>query len=168
MGVKTENIKKNYLIPIIKLLILGLFITVLVRAYNNIHFYSAINIEPNSGLLNYLKIITKTSYFRSILIFLIPFVGIFINRRIGWILITSFFFFLLSTIIFNWNYKEFFNRIDFFVCIIFTAIILLFIGIMNIKEISNLKYGIAKSELVSNNIIASIIGMSITIIMALT
>lgn len=38
---------------------------------------------------------------------------------------------------------------------------------MNKKKIRNLIYGIEKTELISKNVIASIIGMSITIILAL-
>jgi len=44
--------------------------------------------------------------------------------------------------------------------------LLLIIILMNKNKIRKLNYGIEKTELISKNIIASIIGMSITIILA--
>ena len=158
-----EYIKNNYLILIIKLLIIGFFIATIVYGFNNAYRYSLFNIEPNGGFLDYLKIITAMTFFRPTLILLIPFIGIFINNKNGWILITSFFYYLLSTIVFNLKFEELIGKTDVFLFITITTIILLIIALMNIRKISNLTYGINKTELISKNIIASAIGMSLTI-----
>ena len=70
----------------IKLIIIGLFITIVVRCYNKAYLYSIVNLETTSDFLDYLKIITETSYFRPVLIFSIPFISIFLNKKIGWVL----------------------------------------------------------------------------------
>ena len=164
MKLNIEYIKKHYLFLAIKLIIIGLFITTVVRCYNKVYLYSIVNLSPNSGFLDYLKTIIKTSYFRPILVFSIPFIGIFINKKIGWILITSFFYFILSNIIFNVIFEKFIDATDLFTFIFFTTITLLFIGIMNITKVSYLRYKIAKTNLISNNIIASVTRMLITIL----
>jgi hypothetical protein len=159
-----KYIKNNYLILVIKLLIIGFFITTIVYGFNKAYMYSLFNMEPNGGFFNYLKMISETTFFRPTLIFMIPFIGVFINKKIGWILITSFFYFLFSSIVFNIKFVELIDKTDVFLIIAISTIILLIIAMMNIKKISNLTYGIAKTELISKNIIASVIGMSLTIV----
>lgn len=166
MKLTVENIKKHYPILIIKLLIIALFIYTAIRGYNGINFYMDINGDTDSGLLNYFKIVTETTYYRPTLILLAPFIGVFINNKVGWILILSFFYLILSTFVFNAGFEGLYNS-DILLLIFGMIIILLPIGLMNIKKVSYLTYGITKTELIGMNVIAWVIGISITIVLVL-
>lgn len=164
-----EFIKNNYLLLIIKLLIVILFAAILYNKINRIYdiwhldFYWITEFKEmiaNGQFINSIK-----SQFRPVLILLIPFIGIFINKKIGWILIISYFYYILSTIAIIFKFEYLNNKPDVFQFITITSIILLIIVTMNNRKISNLTYGIAKSELIAKNIIASVIGMGLTILM---
>ncbi|WP_194766397.1 hypothetical protein [Tamlana sp. I1] len=156
-----DYIKLNYLILIIKLLIIALFILPIVGNYDRIYFDYLFISEQDKGLLHNLFVIIQNTNFRPILIVFIPFIGVFLNRKIGWMLISSFFYFLLSSCVFKFDELDFSNEIFLFIIII--TILLSIIFIMNIRRISYLYYGIPKTELLGENVIATIIGMSLTI-----
>jgi hypothetical protein len=92
--------------------------------------------------------------------------GIFINRKVGWILIVSYFYFVFTRAIYstiNTLYDDSFGIIYFIVAIV---LFIPFIIFLNLSKISNNVYGIEKSELINYNIIATIVGISITLIIA--
>ncbi len=167
MKLTAENIKKHYLILIIKLSILSLFIFSLVRGEIETSVYWNFVTETGSGFENYLNVLKETSFYRPTIILLIPLVGIFINKKIGWILIQSYFYFLISNLAFSAKFIDLIDNTLILINIVGFLLLLLIIILMNKKKISNLIYGIGKTELISKNIIASAIGMSITIILAL-
>lgn len=47
---------------------------------------------------------------------------------------------------------------------LFIGLIIFIITVMNMKKISEVTYGFTKSQLITKNIIASIIGMTLTIV----
>ncbi|WP_282032715.1 hypothetical protein [Winogradskyella eximia] len=167
MKLTAENIKNHYLILIIKLSILSLFIFSLVRGKIKTSVYWNFVAETGSGFENYLNVLKETSFYRPAIILLIPFVGIFINKKIGWILIQSYFYFLISNLAFSAKFIDLTDNTLILINIVGFLLLLLIIVLMNKKKISNLIYGIGKTELISKNVIASVIGMSITIILAL-
>ncbi|WP_282147544.1 hypothetical protein [Algibacter lectus] len=167
MKLTAENIKNHYLILIIKLSILSLFIVSLVRGKIETSVYWNFVAETESGFENYLNILKETSFYRPAIILLIPLIGIFINKKISWILIQSYFYFLISNLAFSAKFIDLTDNTLILINIVGFLLLLLIIILMNKKKISNLIYGIGKAELISKNVIASVIGLSITIILAL-
>ncbi|OBX26114.1 hypothetical protein LX77_02080 [Gelidibacter algens] len=74
------------------------------------------------------------------------------------------FIFLISNLVFQVKFVDLTEKTLILIYIFGISALLLIIILMNKSKISNLTYGIAKTELISMNIIASTIGMSITII----
>ncbi|MFD0976766.1 hypothetical protein [Salinimicrobium gaetbulicola] len=167
MKLTAENIKNNYLILIIKLTILSLFVFSLVlgkiETSNHLKFVA----ETGNGFQNFLNVLKETSYFRPAIILLIPLLGIFINNKIGWVLIQSYFYFLISNLAFSAKYIDSTDNTLILINIVGFLLLFLIIILMNKKRISDMIYGIGKTELISKNIIASFIGIGITIILAL-
>ncbi|GGE28868.1 hypothetical protein [Psychroflexus planctonicus] len=166
MKLTLENLKENYVILIIKMLIAFLFIFNLINAILKIthHYDVAIGISENK-LVDYFYIITRFSYLRPLIISLIPFIGIFIKRKIGWILIQSYFYFLATNLVFMVIKDDSINNNSILMHAITFSILFLIIILMNKKTISKLNYGIEKKELINKNNIALIIGISITTIL---
>ncbi|WP_189342879.1 hypothetical protein [Ulvibacter litoralis] len=100
-------------------------------------------------------------------ILLLPITGICTNTKVGWILIQSYFCFLITNLVFPFTQTEVTDACLSSLHSIAFFLILLFIILMNKKSISNLVYGIKKSELIPKNTIASVIGISITILLAI-
>ncbi len=168
MRITAEHIRENYLILIIKLSILCLFIYSLISGISNIieHFNAVIDYTANR-FEEYFYISTSNYYLRPSLILLIPIIGIFTNKKIGWILIQSYFYFLITNLVFPATQIDFTDNTLIILNIIGLILILLIIILMNKNKISNLVYGIKKVELINKNIIASVIGISITIILVM-
>lgn len=165
MKLTAENIKHNYQILIIKLLIIILFILSLINGFNSVsEYYYAFSDYGNNKLSEFISISINRSFLRPALILLIPLIGIFIGKKIGWILILSYLYFLISNLVFQVKFVDLTEKTLILIYIFGISALLLIIILMNKSKISNLTYGIAKTELISMNIIASTIGMSITII----
>ncbi len=167
MKLTVENIKNHYLIFIIKLFILSLFIFSLVDAKIEISNYWNFIVETKNGFLSYLNVAKETSLYSPVIFLLIPLIGIFINKKIGWILIQSYFYFLITHLVFKVKYIDLTNFRSILAYIFVGLLFLLPIILMNKKKISKQIYGIGNMELISKNIIASVIGIAITIILAL-
>jgi len=161
----SEYIKNNYLILIFKLIILSLFITLLVIGFHKINdYYYAVGDYNNNRLSEYLKISINESFLIPALLVLMPLIGIFINKKIGWILFQSFFYFLITNLVFTADLTD---KTLILMYVIGFSLLLLILLLMNKKKISSLKYGIAKNELIGSNIIASVIGISITMMITM-
>ncbi|RAJ24527.1 hypothetical protein LX77_02081 [Gelidibacter algens] len=94
MKLTAENIKHNYQILIIKLLIIILFILSLINGFNSVsEYYYAFSDYGNNKLSEFISISINRSFLRPALILLIPLIGIFIGKKIGWILILSYLYF---------------------------------------------------------------------------
>lgn len=160
----TEHIKENSLIIIIKLSIICLFIYSLIYGISNLidHYYTLGDWKTNK-LTEYFQIATNNYYLRPSLILLIPIIGIFANKKIGWILILSYFYFLISNLAYPATLTDLTEKN--IIAISISLLLLMIIILMNKKKISNNIYGIKKVELIKQNIIASLIGISITIIL---
>ena len=163
---KLEYFKNNYLLLTIKLLILALFGYTIYFGFNILYnrWYLELittdfkNIIQNSQFLNNLK-----SAFIPAYLSLIPTIGIFINKQIGWFLITSFMYLVISSLAFLLMDSNSLDSADIVVGLMVIAFFLLIILIMNKEKIRNGIYNIKKKDLIIKNIIASIIGMGITI-----
>ena len=129
------------------------------------YHYWIFNSKPDDGIINFIELLFSTRYFRATLFFAIPFIGVFTNRKIGWILITSFFYFAFTSMVFIGKFEKFKDTNEIMNFLVYPFIDLLFIGIMNIKKVSKINYGISKNELIGKNVIAFSIGISLTIIL---
>ena len=168
MRITAEHLRENYLILIIRLSIICLFIYSLIYGISNIiDHYLTLGDWNADKLTEYFKIATNNYYLRPSLILLIPIIGIFTNKTIGWILIQSYFYFLLTNLALPATQIDFTDKNLIIINIIGISLILLIIILMNKNKISNVVYGIKKSELINKNIIASVIGISITIILVM-
>ena len=161
MKLTAENIKNHYLILLIKLLILSLFIFEFARAAIETSIYSSFVAETGSGFQNYLNVLKVISFYRPAIILLIPLIGIFTNKKIGWILIQSYFYFLITHLVFKVKYIDLTNIKSILAYILVGLLFLLPIILMNKKKIRKQIYGINKTELISKNIIASVIAIAI-------
>ncbi len=166
---QTLNKKKvNYLILVIKLLILLFFVFVSVRGYQETIFELNTNYSNQYKVSDFIRLMTRRTYFRPSLLLLFPLIGIFVNKKIGWIFITSYFYFLLTRLVFSTisnglNYNE---EIMFFAVAL--TLILLFIWIMNRKKIFEKVYSLKKNEVLITNIKASSLGIFLTLYLAWT
>ncbi|WP_139149429.1 hypothetical protein [Ulvibacter litoralis] len=168
MRITAAYLQEHYLIVFIKLSIVCLFSYALISGISNVidHFNMGIDSTANP-LEEYFYIATHYYYLSAAFILLLPMVGICTNTKVGWILIQSYFYFLITNLVFPFTQTEVtdvslssLHSIAFF-------LILLSIILMNKKSINNLVYGIKKSELIPKNTIASVIGISITILLAI-
>ncbi len=158
--------KINYLVLVIKILILILFIFVSIRGYQETVFELSINHGNQYKFSDFIRLITKRKYFRPSLLLLLPLIGVFINKKIGWVFITSYFYFLITRLVFS-NISNGINRNE--EIIFFTValiLILLFIWIMNRKKIIEEVYNVRKNELLITNIKASSLGILLTLYIA--
>lgn len=163
-----ENMKKKYLILIIKFSIISIFVITVTRAIILTSMFWEVNIESGFKLESLLRIIERTSYYVPSLILLIPLVGVFLNKKIGWILIQSYFYFLITNLTFTMKYFDFNDKTKILLNVVGFLFLTLIIIVMNKNNISDLVYGIRKAELIKKNIIASVIGIMITITLALS
>ena len=164
----TENMKKNFLILIIKFSIISIFVITVTRAIILTSMFWEINIESGFKLESLVKIIERTSYYIPSLILIIPLVGVFLNKKIGWILIQSYFYFLITNLTFRIKYFDFNDKTKILLNFVGFLLIMFIIILMNKNKISDQVYGIRKVELIKKNIIASVIGIMITITLALS
>lgn len=164
----TEIMKKKYLILIIKFSIISVFVITVTRAIILTSMFWEVNIESGFKLESILKIIERTSYYVPSLILIIPLVGVFLNKKIGWILIQSYFYFLITNLTFRMKYFDFNDKTKILLNFVGFLLLILIIVLMNKNKISDKVYGIRKVELIKKNIIASVIGIMITITLALS
>tara|TARA_R110002049_G_C8924199_1_gene543561 strand:- start:206 stop:628 length:423 start_codon:yes stop_codon:yes gene_type:complete len=135
-----------------------------VRGFNEAYFHWDMSGEKYNRNLSFFEFGYMFSHFRPILILLLPLVGIFINRKIGWILIMSYFYFVVFRAIYATVYALYEESFTLIYLTVALLIFIPFILIMNLVKISNEIYGIQKSDLIKNNIIATIVGLIITLI----
>lgn len=164
----TEIMKKKYLILIIKFSIISIFVITVTRAIILTSMFWEVNIESGFKLESILKIIERTSYYVPSLILIIPLVGVFLNKKIGWVLIQSYFYFLITNLTFRMKYYDFNDKTKILLNFVGFLLLILIIILMNKNKISDQVYGIRKVELIKKNIIASVIGIMITITLALS
>lgn len=165
---KIEYIKNNYQLLAIKLLIVILFVVTLFIGFNRTynHWYIDWIIDSDELLDNAQFIRSLKSHFKPALIVLIATVGVFINNKIGWTIITSFIYFNISTVGFLTIYFfDFTEKLEIFQSLIFILILTIPLFIINKEMIRNGNYGISKTNMIIMNINSSIIGMGMTIFM---
>ncbi|PKG52284.1 hypothetical protein [Olleya sp. 1-3] len=153
-----EETNKPRLNVLIKAPIIIIAIVVLILDYKQlVDYYTTVG--NNGGISEYFKIAFSTSILRSSLLLIIPFSGVFINNKIGWLLICSFYYFwLLFFIYFSISTElERDGTIVFVAGVIIISIFLLLL--MNSYENSKLVYGIKRSDLLKTNIAAFIIAI---------
>jgi len=158
---------KNILLAI-KSLMVVIFIILLIRSYYGIEkdYWLANNYDGAFELKLLTDRIIFKAYILPNLIILLPVIGIFISNRIGWILLTSYFYFLLFNGTFYMRVEELMQPIFW----VFIATLIFFAGIiflMNLKAIRSDIYKIPKSQQIINNIFATIIGLIFTLAVAL-
>lgn len=105
-------------------------------------------------------------YFRPALLLIPSLIGIFIKRRIGWILMISYFYFLTIngafTFILDGNYN--FQKTSILLGIILILFIILWLS--NRKSITIQMYQFKKDSFLKRNILASILGLTLTLLLA--
>lgn len=107
----------------------------------------------------------NTSYLRPAIFLLIPTIGIFLQKKIGWVLMISYFYFLLTNILypFTMDYDKMNDYRMMLFYILISGVVALLVIIMNKKSIHVTKYDIQREKLILYNIIAFTIGISLTI-----
>lgn len=167
MMAKMEYIKRHFLVLIVKLFFVSLFILSIIKATIMSSFYWTTAGVNRDDLASYQYFLKEFSIYRPAVVLLIPVIGVFINRKIGWILMQSYFYFLLSNLIYSIKYADFSDKVFIAINIFILSLVLLGILLMNSNTISSVFYGFRKREIVDKNIISSIIGICITLILAM-
>lgn len=160
-------IGKNILLAIKSLMVI-LFILLLIRSFYGIQkdYWLANNYDGAFELKSLTDRMIFKSYVLPNLIILFPLIGIFISNRIGWVLMTSYFYFLVFNGTFYMRMEELMQPV-FWVLI---ATILFFAGIiflMNLTTIRSDIYKISKSQQIMHNIFATIVGIIFTLAVAI-
>ena len=148
----------------IKSLVLVLFIIMLIHSCYGIQndYWLANNYD---GSFNFELLIDRMifrAYVLPILIILLPVIGIFIKNKAGWVLLTSYFYFLVFNGAFRLKMGELMPSI-FFVLLGILLFLAAIIFLMNLKTIRNDIYKISKSQQIMHNIFATIVGIIITL-----
>ncbi|MFC4632526.1 hypothetical protein ACFO3O_01305 [Dokdonia ponticola] len=162
---KTIAPNTNYYLLSIKILIFFLFILFIVQGISRLQDYYEYSGIPIT-MTSLIDIVTSKSYFRPALLLVIPTIGIFLQEKIGWVFMVSYFYFLLTNALYPFT-KEYVNdyRMILFYILISGLVMLLLVG-MNKKSIHLTKYHIQRENLMLSNIIAFVIGVSMTIYLA--
>ncbi|WP_299123905.1 hypothetical protein [uncultured Winogradskyella sp.] len=135
---------------IIKIPVIIIAILIFIRDYNSLKDYFELT-GNNNSLTDCLQVIFTTSIFRTSFLMLIPLIGIFLKSKIGWLLILSFYYLFLITILYT-GFETEFERDGTIVILFFIFILpIVFIGVMNNEDNTNV-YDINRSELLKMNI----------------
>jgi len=163
-----QKLKENYQINIIRGLILLLFINVLIRGVLRLQDYYLMAGPQDFTLSNPTFPKMLIEIFKPTFYALIPIIGVFLKRKIGWSLLASYFYFLTVMLAFRLPYEDFTDTAILIISLIFLAIVLFLIGVLNIHKIRGNIYGIPKDQFIIYNIIAFVIGMIINYTHTLT
>ena len=151
----------------IKIIIIGMFIMVTISAFKKTHFQWSADGGIETGYLSFITIGLKNAYFRPFFILLLPIVGIFFNKKIGWLMIMSYLYFVVINGIYNLIQNGLPQEMEILLLISVVLLFVPFIIFMNIPKISNEIYQVSKAKLLSQNIIASLVGIIITLLISI-
>ncbi len=167
MLISKQNTTHFYLLCFIKSIILFLFLLYTYKGFKELNF--EYNLNDNSGVFGYLRMMFNRKYLRPVSILFLPFIGIFLNKKIGWIFMTSYFYFFFFKTLFSLIFEISDDILTLEIILFLLAILfsILFIFLMNLRIISSLTYNIPKSQLGNTNTIASLLGISLTILLTL-
>lgn len=114
--------------------------------------------SPEYSFFNWITFKIFFKYFYGVFTILIPFLGVFTNKKIGWVLIASYFyhsgFFTVNTINFDYLLPN----------ILILFIPFGFIVLLNLKTVAGRTFHLSSSELIWKNIIAFSLGVVMSII----
>jgi hypothetical protein len=129
-----------------------------------IDYLEIISFDNDSEYGFWYVIITR-QYLKPVLFLILPVLSLIKNNRYTWVIIQSYFYFLLSNFIFQ---NVIYFNVDVFeyiplVLIFFTVILPLFL--MNLKKVHSKAYQIKIGDLLLLNIIAATLGMLMSLIL---
>ena len=160
-----KNKNFEFILIGIKIFLFSLFAWRVILGLNQILYELSYFCEGNQSS-NFLHLLIYRPYFRPALLLIPAFIGVFIKRRIGWILMISYVYFLTIngafTFILDGNYN--FQRISIFTGVI--LILFLVIWLSNRKSITIHIYNFKKDSFLMRNILASILGLVLTLLLA--
>jgi len=160
----SSSIKRFYILHLVRIGIVSLFAAYIISGIRELKLDYEIT---NFTIFDYFDPFLNRSYFRPSIILLIPFLGVFINNKVGWTLITSYFYFFFFNTLFSFIHEILNNPSDSILFLIISLLPLLMIVLMNIPRISYSAYKIHKSQLGNTNTAAILIGMSLVILLAM-
>lgn len=152
MGISIENVKKNFPILIVKFALLSLFIASLIIAIRRF------SITYSDPILIFLRLLLDFKY---VILLSIALFGFFSNKKLGWIIVQSYFY--ISDLFFTaYGFYDWFGSepVYFVYYILNILLALLLIVIMN-NKICTKTFGIEKKELILKNVVAFAIGVSL-------
>lgn len=150
---------------IVKIPIVIISILIFIRDYNSLIDYFKLTGNSNS-IIDYLKIIFTTSTFRTSFLMLTPLIGVFLKTKMGWALMLSFYYLLISLFIYFFIVAELERDESKLIAFFILILPIIFIGVMNNKDNTALVYNIKQSELIRMNI-ASFVFASIELLIIL-
>jgi len=105
-----------------------------------------------------------TYFFKSALFLILPFLGIFIKKSIGFIFLLQYFYFLLSNS-FVQNYIIFQSESLNLLLLGFLSFIVSLILIINHRKVRNDYYNTKKEKLIANNMYSFLIGLLLSFLL---
>ncbi len=147
-----------------KIIIVLMFINSSIRGIKKALFEWEINGGSEKEIYHFFDIGFDNGYFTPILILLIPIVGIFLNKKIGWFLIISYLYYVVMRAIFLNTTGPYDNSFNISLILFGILVFIPFIILMNFSKIHENIYGLEKRNLIWNNIIGTIIGITLNLI----
>ena len=143
---------------LVKIPIVIISILVFIRDYNSLIDYFELTGNSNS-IVDYLKIVFTTSTLRTSFLMLIPLIGVFLKTKMGWVLMLSFYYFLISLFIYFVIDAELERDGSIVIAFLFVILPMIFIGVMNNKDNTKVVYHIKSNELIKMNLASFIIAL---------
>ena len=157
-----KNIKSVYLVHSAIFIWLIFYSFLVFQDFSRIH---EINFEFGNdySFKSIFHTLTNHSSFRYYLFFVTPLIGVFLKNNIGWILITSYMYFLIAGCILQLFFEEFLDiSLLFFIIFWISGLVaLILILILNLKNSSIQYYRIIKQKLLGYNVISFVSGFVI-------
>lgn len=154
MGISIENIKRNFPILIVKFALLSLFIASLIMA---IRRFSITYADP---ILIILRLLLDFKY---VILLSIVLFGVFSNKKLGWIIVQSYFYLYISDIFFTaYRFYDWFGfETVYYVYYILNILLALLLIVLMNNKICTKTFGIEKKDLILKNVVAFAIGVSL-------
>ena len=158
---------KFKLVYIVHAVVIIFAVIVLVLSIQN--FFNSYNVRRDFNrdidLNTIWYLVTNTRIVLIILLQLLPFIGVFLKNKFGWILIAQYLYFFTLGILIHSN-QENFREYEFLLFILsFCLPIISLILILNLKKTSLNYYNIKSTNLLGYNIISFVIGFSISFLL---
>jgi hypothetical protein len=153
------------LVFLLKVIVVGFFLIIIGSLAHRLYSYYEFSGNDTIWVIGF-DWSTFLSYFSAVLLVSLPLIGIFFKHKFAWVLIASYFYFLLINMGFyslsDWDTELFWQLLIFPFFVLFFSFM---IFLVNRREVYKY-YQISRSQLLSMNIVTFTMGMLLAILIA--